>query len=130
MSWKGRLVLVGLVLFTVMPIVELSLLIEVGRRIGTLWTVAIVIGTGILGGTLLGIEGLGVFRKLKKEVEQGHIPQDQIIDGVLVVIGALLLITPGLITDTAGILLMISPTRFLIRTMVKRWIRKYIMINL
>lgn len=130
MSWKARLAVIGFIIFTGLPILEIALLVEVGKRIGTLWTVALVLGTGILGGVLLGIEGYGVFRRMKSEIGAGRVPQDQIIDGVLVVIGALLLITPGVITDATGILLMFPPTRFLARTGIKTWIRKYILVNL
>ncbi|QUL99062.1 MAG: FxsA family protein [Candidatus Fermentithermobacillus carboniphilus] len=130
MSFTAKLVLTGIFVFTILPIIELALLIEVGRRIGTFWTVAMVIGTGILGGILLGLEGYGVIRALKREVHQGRIPGDQIIDGVLVSIGAVLLITPGLLTDIAGVFLMFPPTRFIARALVKRWIRNYIFIDL
>lgn len=129
MSWKARLAIIGFVIFTALPVVEITLLVEIGRRIGTLWTIALVVGTGILGGVLLSVEGYGVFRRMREEIGAGRVPQDQIIDGVLVVVGALLLITPGVITDTTGILLMLPPTRYLARTGVKRWIRKYIFVN-
>ncbi len=130
MIWRTRWGLLGLILFTGFPVLEIALLVSVGRRIGTWWTVALVVGTGLLGGGLLVFEGYGVIQRMKREISKGKIPQDQIIDGVLVVVGALMLITPGVITDTFGILLMLPPTRFLARTGVKRWIAKYIQINL
>ena len=130
MSWKARLAVLGFVIFSALPVIEIALLIEVGKRIGTLWTVVLVIGTGLLGGVLLGVEGVGVFRRLKAEVAAGRVPGDQIIDGVLVVVGSLLLITPGVLTDATGILLMFPPTRYLVRTGIKRWIRKYVLVNL
>ena len=129
MSWKARLAIIGFIIFTAVPIIEIALLIEVGKHIGTLWTIAFVIGTGILGGVLLGVEGYGVFRRMKDELSTGRVPQDQIIDGVLVVVGALLLVTPGVLTDATGILFMFPPTRYLVRSGVKRWIRKYILVN-
>ncbi len=115
--------------FTLFPIAEIALLVEIGRRIGTWWTVALVIGTGLLGGALLALEGSGVIRSMKQEISKGRIPQDQIIDGVLVAVGALMLITPGIITDTMGILLMVPPTRYLARVGVRRLISKYIILN-
>jgi len=127
---KTRLIIAGMVAFSVLPLIELVLLIEVGRRIGTLWTIGIVIGTGILGGVLLGVEGHGVLRRVRHEIGQARIPQDQIIDGAIIVVGALLLITPGIITDILGILFMFAPTRFFVRMLVKRWIRRYVLINL
>ena len=127
---KARLGVLGFLAFTALPVIEIALLVEMGKRIGTWWTVFFVIGTGLLGGALLGLEGYGVVRNLQSEVRSGKIPEDPIIDGVLVVIGALLLISPGVLTDATGIILMFPPSRFLVRSGVKRWIRKFIMINL
>ena len=129
-SWKARLAVIGFFVFTALPIIEIALLVEVGKRIGTLWTIALVLGTGLLGGVLLGVEGVGVLKRLKAEVAAGKVPEDQIIDGVLIVVGSLLLITPGVLTDATGILLMFPPTRFLVRAGIKRWIRKYVLVNL
>lgn len=130
MSFKSKAALAGILFLTVLPIVELTLLIEVGRRIGTWWTVGIVIGTGVLGGSLLVSEGAGVIANAKREMEQGKIPKNEIIDGVLIVIGSLLLITPGLITDTLGLLLLVPVTRIPFNRMVKRCIGQYIYIDL
>ncbi|MEX0975451.1 MAG: FxsA family protein [Bacillota bacterium] len=130
MSWKVRLGVTGFVVFTALPIIEIALLIEMGKRIGTWWTVAFVIGTGILGGALLGVEGYGVFRKMREEIQATRIPKDSIIDGVLVIVGALLLISPGVLTDVTGILFMFPPTRYLVRSGVKHWISKYIFVNI
>lgn len=116
--------------FTALPVIEIALLVEVGKRIGTWWTIAFVIGTGILGGALLAFEGYGVVRRLQSDIRNGKIPEDPIIDGVLVVIGALLLISPGVLTDATGVILMLRPSRFLVRIGVKRWIGKFITINL
>ncbi|HHY11902.1 MAG TPA: FxsA family protein [Firmicutes bacterium] len=127
---RSRWTVVGVVLVMVVPVLELALLIEVGKRIGTWWTLAIVVGTGVLGGTLLAAEGYGVFRKAKKEVNEGRIPKNQIIDGLLVVIGAVLLVTPGLITDTVGLILLFPLTRLPVRSAVKRWIQQYIYIDI
>ncbi|HHY76849.1 MAG TPA: FxsA family protein [Firmicutes bacterium] len=130
MRLKGRLGALGFLAFTVLPIVEIALLVELGKRIGTWWTIALVLGTGLLGGVLLALEGYGVVRRLQADISGGRIPQDPIIDGVLVIIGSLFLISPGVLTDAAGILLLFPPTRFLARTGVKRWIAKFITINL
>jgi len=130
MSWKLRLGIMGFFAFTALPIIEIALLIEMGKRIGTWWTVAFVIGTGLLGGALLGVEGYGVVRRLQEELKASQIPKDAIIDGVLVVVGSLLLISPGVLTDVTGVLLMFPPTRYLARIGVKRWISKYILINI
>lgn len=130
MGWKGRLGVLGFLAFTALPVIEIAILVEVGKRIGTWWTIAFVIGTGILGGALLAFEGYGVVRRLQSDIRNGKIPEDPIIDGVLVVIGALLLISPGVLTDATGVILMLRPSRFLVRIGVKRWIGKFITINL
>lgn len=130
MSWKMRLGVIGFIIFTLLPIVEIALLVEMGRRVGTWWTVAFVIGTGLLGGALLGIEGYGVFRRMKEEIQASMVPKDSIIDGVLVVVGSLLLISPGVLTDVTGIILLFPPTRYFVRQGVKRWISKYILLNI
>lgn len=121
---------IGFLAFTALPIVEIVLLVEVGKKIGTWWTVAFVIGTGLLGGVLLALEGYGVLRRLQSEIKRGKIPEDPIIDGVLVVVGALLLISPGVLTDATGVILLFPPSRFLVRTGIKRWIGRFITINL
>ncbi len=130
MRWRGRLGLLGFLAFTVFPIVEIALLVELGKRIGTWWTIAFVLGAGILGGVLLALEGYGVVRRLQADLSSGKIPQDPIIDGVLVVIGSILLISPGVLTDVTGMILLFPPTRFLVRSGVKRWIGRFITINL
>ncbi len=130
MGWKARLGVIGFLAFTALPIVEIVLLVEVGKKIGTWWTVAFVIGTGLLGGVLLALEGYGVLRRLQSEIKRGKIPEDPIIDGVLVVVGALLLISPGVLTDATGVILLFPPSRFLVRTGIKRWIGRFITINL
>jgi UPF0716 protein FxsA len=129
-GWKARLGVIGFLAFTALPIVEIVLLVEVGKKIGTWWTVAFVIGTGLLGGVLLALEGYGVLRRLQSEIKRGKIPEDPIIDGVLVVVGALLLISPGVLTDATGVILLFPPSRFLVRTGIKRWIGRFITINL
>ncbi len=127
---RGRWTVLGVILIVALPLVEIALLVEVGKRIGTWWTIGIVIGTGILGGTLLTAQGYGVFRKAKQEVNEGRIPKNQIIDGLLVVIGAVFLITPGLLTDAIGLILLFPLTRVPVRNAVKRWIQQYIYIDI
>lgn len=125
MSVRFRLTGLALLLFTLIPILEIALLVEVGKQIGTWWTIALVLGTGLLGGVLIGIEGSGVIGRLKEQLAQGTIPQDPIIDGVLIIIGGLMLVTPGLLTDCLGFVLMFPLTRLVFRALIKRWIRQY-----
>lgn len=112
------------------PILELILLIEVGKKAGTWWVLALIVGTGVLGGALVTTQGYGVFKKAEKEINLGRIPKNQLIDAVLILVGGVLLVTPGLITDTIGLMLLFPLTRLPIRTALKRWIQQYIYINI
>ncbi|GIW41824.1 MAG: hypothetical protein KatS3mg076_2401 [Candidatus Binatia bacterium] len=118
----GRLLL----LFVFLPVVELALLIEIGRRIGTWETVFLVVGTGILGASLARRQGLGVLRRFQEETQAGKLPGDAIFDGVLILVAGALLVTPGVITDAVGFLCLMPPTRRLVKRAVWRWIERRI----
>jgi len=98
--------------------VELYLLIRLGRYIGVGATVAIVIGTGVVGAWLTRMQGLRVLRELRQRIESGQMPTGPLIDGLLILVAGAVLLTPGLITDACGFLLL-TP-RF--RAVVHRWI--------
>lgn len=98
-------------LFIVVPIVELALLLEVGERLGTWPTVAIVLGTGVLGAALLRSAGFSVLRSLVDEARHGLPSGTSLAEAALVVVGAVLLITPGVLSDLVGLLLMVRPVR-------------------
>ncbi|HHY69170.1 MAG TPA: FxsA family protein [Bacillota bacterium] len=121
---------VAVLLIMAIPVAELAIMIEVGRRIGTWWTLLIVIFTAILGGVLLALFGKGLIEEIKAELGKGRLPKIQIIDGVLIFAGAVLLIIPGFLTDVLGILLLIPPTRKPIRNGIQRFIERYIYIDL
>ncbi len=109
-----------LLLFTVVPLLELALLIEVGTRIGALRTILIVVATGFLGALMARSQGFSVWRKLRESVEGGRSPAGGLVEGVLVLAGGLLLITPGLITDALGFILLIPPSRRAVRNYLMR----------
>jgi UPF0716 protein FxsA len=115
-----------LILFIVLPFVELYILIELGSSIGTLPTLGIVVLTGIAGAALAKHQGLSVLRRIQTEMSFGQMPEDVIFDGVLVLIGAVLLITPGILTDTTGFLLLIPVTRKIFKKYIKVWVNKKI----
>ncbi|MEW6524306.1 MAG: FxsA family protein [Bacillota bacterium] len=122
---RGRRILLYLILlFTLFPVAELALLIQVGKRIGTLYTVLIILGTGVLGAYLAKSQGLSVIRQVKERVGQGQVPANEIIDGVLVLFGAAFLVTPGLVTDVIGLSAVVPPTRTLYREVIKRRIMR------
>lgn len=113
-------------LFTVVPIVELYFLIRVGQYLGASTTIMIVVFTGIFGAYLARLEGLRVFYSVQKDMQEGKMPASQILDGLLILIGAVLLITPGFLTDALGFALVIPNTRAFIKVLVKQYMQKII----
>jgi UPF0716 protein FxsA len=107
-----------LLLFTLVPLIELFLLVKLGTVIGIGATVLIVISTGVLGAWLARRQGLGVLRRLSEDLNEGRLPGDTLIDGLLILIAGALLLTPGLITDTIGFLLLVPQGRTVVRRMV------------
>lgn len=115
-----------LLLFLMIPLIELFVLIEVGRVIGAGPTVLLVLVTGILGAALTRSQGMKILRAIRWEMNQGRVPTEELLHGLLVLIGGLFLLTPGLLTDVSGLFLVLPPTRKLliawIRRMFERWI--------
>jgi UPF0716 protein FxsA len=107
-------------LFLVVPVVELVLLIEVGRAIGTVPTLALIVATGVIGATLARHQGLAVISRLRREVGAGHLPADALLDGVLILVAGAFLVTPGVLTDAVGFLLLIPLTRVGLKRYLKR----------
>ena len=112
----GRLLL----LFIVVPVVELVLLIEIGQRIGTLTTVWLIMGTGLVGASLARQQGINTLGRLRKDLDGGRLPAEAIVDGVLILVAAALLITPGVLTDLFGFLCLIPACRRLLTRTLKR----------
>ena len=109
-------------LFTVVPLLELWLLIELGSVIGAANTVAMVIITGFIGAALARSQGFGILNRIQTEMAQGQLPGNSLIDGLLVLAGGLLLLTPGLLTDVLGFSFLIPVSR----TLLKRYIVRYL----
>ena len=109
-----------LLLFTVVPLVELYLLIEVGSVIGGLNTILLVLGTGALGAFLARLEGLRTLGQIQRNLNQGIVPAEEMVDGVIILVAGLLLMTPGILTDACGFLMLIPTTR----NTFKRWLRR------
>jgi UPF0716 protein FxsA len=107
-----------LLLFTVVPLVELFLLVKLGTVIGIGATVLIVICTGVLGAWLARWQGLGVLRRLSDDVNQGRLPANALIDGLLILIAGAVLLTPGLITDALGFFLLVPQGRNIVRKLI------------
>jgi len=111
-------------LFTLVPLIELFLLIKVGEIVGAGNTILIVVVTGILGAWLAKNQGLAVAAQLQARVNRGEVPGRQLLDGVFVLMGGLLLLTPGIITDLLGLSLLLPPTRAIYRALALRLIRQ------
>lgn len=105
MFWKMILV------FTLVPLIELALLIYIGQFIGVLPTVLLVFVTGILGATAARNQGLMVIRDFQLTVQRAQVPAMKMIEGLLILVGAALLVTPGLLSDIAGFLLILPTSR-------------------
>ncbi len=100
-----------LALFVLLPLVELAILIQVGEWIGLFWTLALVVGTGILGATLARRQGFRAWLAIQSELRNGRMPAREMLDGLLILIGGIVLLTPGILTDLAGFALLLPPTR-------------------
>src|SRR6185503_6687862 len=107
-------------LFVVVPIAELFVIIQVGEAIGVLPTIALLIADSILGSVLMKAQGRTAWRRFNAAVAEGRIPHREVLDGALVIFGGALLLTPGFISDILGILLLLPPTRALVRALVAR----------
>ena len=110
-----------LVVFIVLPLAELYVILEVvGPWLDWYGTVALLVADSILGSLLLRAQGRAVWRRFNAVMAEGAVPHREVIDGVLVIFGGAFLITPGFITDIIGLLLLIPPTRAVVRRVVAR----------
>ena len=113
MIWKLFLLL------TLTPILELAILIRLGQAAGVWPTVGLVIATGAAGALLARGQGLKVIGEFQRALGQGRLPADPLLDGLLIVAGGALLLTPGLVTDVAGFSMVFPPSRALWRAYLK-----------
>jgi UPF0716 protein FxsA len=112
------LALIGL--FIALPLVELYVILKVGDAIGVLWTIALLAADSVLGSLLLRSQGRSVWRRFNNALAEGKVPHREVLDGVLVIFGGAFLITPGFVTDVIGLLLLLPPTRAIIRRTLTR----------
>src|SRR4051794_188099 len=108
------------ILFIVVPIAELAVLIQVGQLIGVWWTVLLLVVDALLGSWLLRTQSRAAWRRFNEALAGGRIPHREVVDGVLVIFGGVLLLTPGFITDIFGVLFLFPPTRVLLRGLLVR----------
>lgn len=106
-------------LFVLIPLLELVILIRIGQGVGLLPTVALVAGTGFVGAFLARREGLRVIRAIQGELAAGKLPTRSLLHAAAVLVGGALLLTPGIVTDLAGLGLLLPPTRRLFSSWVR-----------
>ncbi len=110
-----------IVLFIVVPIAELYVIIQVGQAIGVWPTLALLLPDALLGSWLLKHQGQGAWRRFNEALAQGRFPGREVVDGLLIVVGGTLLLAPGFITDIFGLILLIPPTRAIVRSVLRRF---------
>lgn len=113
-----------LLLFIFVPFLDLAILIKLGEYIGFWQTIAIIIITGVTGAVLVKREGLSVIQKIKTDLGQSAIPGRQLVNGLLVLIGGILLMTPGILSDAVGFILVIPGSRGIVREKLISYFRK------
>ena len=109
--------------FLVVPLVELYVLIQVGSAIGALNTIALLVLMGVAGGWLMKREGLGVVRRVRSQLSAGRVPATEVVDGFLILFGGALMLTPGFLSDILGLALLVPPVRALVRAGLSRRLR-------
>ncbi|HSM03013.1 MAG TPA: FxsA family protein [Longimicrobiales bacterium] len=113
-------------LFVLVPLVELALLIQIGQVVGLLPTILLVFLTGVLGAALARREGLRTLADLQRELGQGRLPGQALMNGLAVLVGGAFLLTPGILTDVAGFLLLLPPSRKWLQGRVRRRLERAI----
>ena len=107
-------------LFIVVPLAELYVILKVGDAIGAVWTILLLAADSVIGSLLLRAQGRAVWGRFNEALATGRMPHREVMDGVLVIFGGAFLITPGFLTDVVGLLLLIPPTRALVRRVLVR----------
>ena len=112
-----------LILFVIVPVTELYILIEVGKKIGSLTTIGIIILTGIIGAYLVKSQGFMILRKIQNDLNEGIMPGDSLIQGAIILAGGILLLTPGFVTDIVGFIFLIPVSRNVVKKYLLKWLQ-------
>ena len=118
-----------LLAFTIIPIIEIYLLIEIGSIFGALTAITLVILTGFLGAFMARMQGLQTLFRIQESLREGRMPSGELLDALLIVIAGVVLLTPGFLTDSVGFLLLIPTTRNSIISWLQRQIELRYMSN-
>jgi UPF0716 protein FxsA len=117
-------------LFIIVPIVELWVIIEIGSLIGVLPTIALLLADALLGSLLLRHQGRGAWRRFNAALAERRFPGREVADGLLIAIGGTLLLTPGFVTDIFGVILLVPPTRAIVRRLMRGYVgRRFIVVG-
>jgi UPF0716 protein FxsA len=111
-------------LFTLVPAIELFLIIKVGQTFGAFNTILFIIFTGVVGAFYTRQQGFVVFSNIQRKMHQGDLPGDDLINGAMLLVGGALLITPGFVTDFLGFSLIFPPIREAIKAVVRKQMEK------
>jgi UPF0716 protein FxsA len=116
-----------LALFVFVPLLDLAILVRLGQAMGFWPTIALVVVTGTVGAILARNQGLQVLRGIRTEMSVGQVPSSRLFDGLLVLIGGTLLLTPGLLTDLAGFLLLLPPSRSWVKEILRKRVERMVL---
>ncbi len=112
-----------LILFITIPLLELTVFLQLGTKIGIPTTIAIVILTGFLGAWLTKSQGLKVLARYQASIQSGKIPHRELVDGLLILVAGAVLLTPGFLTDVIGFLLLVPPVREKVRGLIGHYLK-------
>jgi UPF0716 protein FxsA len=129
MTRRGRWGLLAL-LFMAVPVVEIYVLIQIGQVIGAWWTVLLLVADGVLGSYLMRHQGSRAWQALRQALDEGRMPARELADGALILVGGTLLLTPGFVTDVAGLFCVLPFTRPFARRLLTRYIaRRFVLVG-
>ena len=115
-----------LFLFIIIPVIELYILIEIGRRLGVWYAIGIIVLTGVLGAYLVKGQGFYILKKIQIDLNEGILPGDNLIQALIILVGGVLLITPGFLTDIMGLICLVPPGRLVIKNYLLKWLKSKI----
>lgn len=112
--------------FTLIPVAEIYLLIKIGTYVGAFNTIVIVIVTGFVGAYLARLQGMQTMYRVRASLQQGRMPTEDLIDALLIFVAGIVLLTPGLITDAAGLLILLPQTRKVFKQFLQRKFKQWV----
>lgn len=125
---RSRLTPVMFLLFIAVPLLELWIVLQVGEVIGAAWTVVLLLVVSVVGAALVKREGLRAWQRFRQALGEARLPADEVTDGALVLIGGVLMLTPGFATDAIGLLLVLPPSRAVARRALRSRVRASMLI--